>query len=271
MKQGEPYLKSIKLKLVNYLFTPEILRRKDVSPAEFSKITGISVMQYYRYFKRIHMDAKDGFRTDLSKEEIADQLGKMMSYDELTSLYEWAKKQRFDKRKEAEKRPYHLTKSRKKHPKVNAEQQQGKNAKLLQKMGISQIGDTPVAATAVDSKTPQITEEKLTAFVDNTDTTIDEQMELIKALLGISNTTKESTTVMFTLAIGDKDFNHYQWAMEQYLLRKSQVIRKDFLIGFSDDSSDFGKDNPEQAVLDFYRENKDKFDLAKLKQIGEKQ
>lgn len=269
MQQGESYLKSIKLKLVKYLFTPEILSRKDVSPAEFSKITGVSVMAYYRYFKRIHMDVKDGFRTDLSEEEIADQLGKMMSYDELTSLYEWAKKQRFDKRKEVKKRPYRLTKSRKKQPKVNPEQQQGKNAKLLEKMGISQIEDTPIATTAVESKAPQTTEEKLVVFINNVDTTLDEQMELIKALLGINGTTKESTTAMFTIAVGDKKFNHYQWAMEQYLLRKSRAIRRDFLTGFTDESANFGKDNPEQKILDVYRKNKSKFDLDKLKQLGE--
>ncbi len=42
-------------------------------------------------------------------------------------------------------------------------------------------------------------------FINNVDTTLDEQMELIKALLGINGTTKESTTAMFTIAVGDKN------------------------------------------------------------------
>lgn len=268
MQQGEPYLKSIKLKLVQYLFTPEILRRKDVSPATFSKITGVSVMQYYRYFKRIHMDAKDGFRTDLSEEEIADKLGKMMSYDELTSLYEWAKKQRFDKRKELDKRPYHLTKSRQKRQnEVNPEQQQGKNAKLIANMGVSEIEETPLAKTAIEAKTPQTTAEKLTAYLKNGDTTKSEAVELIKSLLGIVKPTKESTTAMLKITNEDKSFNRYQWAMEQYLRLKSKMIQRDFIKAFKDNTMNFGSDNPEQKILDAFRTNKSQFNLERLEEV----
>lgn len=268
MQQGEPYLKSIKLKLVKYLFTPEILSRKDVSPAEFSKVTGVSVMQYYRYFKRIHMNARDGFRTDLSEEEIADRLGKMMSYDELTSLYEWAKKQRFDKRKEVEKRPYRLTKTRERQPKSSAEQRQGRNAKLLQNMGVAEIEETPVAKTAEEVQIPHTTAEKLTAFLRDGDTTKSEAKELIESLLGLSKPTKESTAAMLQVATEDKSFNRYQWAMEQYLRSKSKGLQKEIIRGFKDDTADFGADNREQKILDLYRSSKSQFDLEKLEKIS---
>ena len=98
MQRGEPYLESVKIKLVQYLFNPTVLSRKDVSPAEFSRLTGVNVMRYYRYFKRLHMEATKGFQTDLSEKEVADLLGEMMSYNELTMLYEWARKMRVDKK-----------------------------------------------------------------------------------------------------------------------------------------------------------------------------
>ena len=186
-------------------------------------------MRYYRYFKRLHMEATKGFQTDLSEKEVADLLGEMMSYNELTMLYEWARKMRFDKKKEADKRTYRLTKPRKKKKSgMSKEERQARNAKLL--AGLNKR----------HSRLDMSTEDKLNAFVNNQDTTKKEVLELCLALMGIEETTLESTTTMVTMALGASDFNYYQWAMEQYLQIKSELIRHDLIKGFQDSDANFG-------------------------------
>ncbi len=271
MKKSESAFDTMRRKMVDYLFNPKVLSRSDVSPTIMSRITGNPPLRYYRYFEKLHMDVKNGYKTDLSKKQIAQKLGDIMSLNEFASLYEWARQRRFDKRVTDPKRPYHSKKSQKKKVEQAEKELQAKakNAKLIQSMGIPQIVEAPNAGSANLYKKPQTTAEILESFIKNSDTTSKESMELIKALLGIGKTTNESTGTMFLLAMQDKKFSREQWALEHYLMRKSKMIRNDLIQGFINDSTNFGEDNKEQLILDTYRKNKDKFDLAKLKRIGD--
>lgn len=256
-------------KIVEKLFNQKILSRPDVTPAEISKIAGVTGMQVYRWLKKFGFEVKQDFKNDKTPEEIGEIVAHTLSYQQFVDLYVWAVENRWSEKKVPEKRAYHLSdagrearKESRKRTKADRADEQAKNAKLIAKAGFTTVDQVPVAKTAKAKK--ESLSEKLHDWV-TTDQSSDKQVDnLLHSILFGKRPEGQTVTAEYELATSDPSFNAIQWAFVALYERSARVAQSDFMKAVQGLVESNELRGQAVRLLAAYEQNEKKIDLDKL-------